>query len=58
MMNGKRIREMRGSVLKVYGGASFTGINLNIHVVNLTIDALATFKVSLSGLSLTGNSSF
>ena len=55
MMNQERVREMRGNILKVYGGGTFTGINLHLHLVNLTVDALATFKVSRTGLLITGN---
>ena len=47
--NQERVREFRGTSMQVFGGGMFTAVNLHVHVMNFTIDALATVGASLKG---------
>ena len=47
--NQERVREFRGTSMHVLGGGTFATINLHVHVVNFTIDALATVHATLKG---------
>lgn len=47
--NQERVREFRGKSMQIYGGGTFTAVNLHVHVVNFTIDALATVHATLEG---------
>ena len=35
--------------MQVFGGGMFTAVNLHVHVLNFTIDALATVGATLKG---------
>ena len=45
--NQERIREFRGKTMHVFGGGTFSAVNLHVHVMNFTVDALATVAVTL-----------
>ena len=45
--NQERVREFRGTSMHVFGGGTFTAVNLHVHVMNFTIDALATVHATL-----------
>lgn len=45
--NQERVREFRGTSMHVFGGGTFTAVNLHVHVLNFTIDALATVHATL-----------
>ena len=45
--NQERVREFRGTSIQVFGGGTFTAVNLHVHVKNFTIDALATVWTTL-----------
>ena len=47
--NQERVREFRGTSIQVFGGGTFTAVNLHVHVKNFTIDALATVWAILKG---------
>ena len=47
--NQERIREFRGTSMQVFGGGTFTAVNLHVHVKNFTIDALAIVGATLKG---------
>lgn len=47
--NQERVREFRGTSMQVFGGGTFTAVNLHVHVLNFTIDALATVGATLKG---------
>lgn len=47
--NQERVREFRGRSMQVFGGGRFSAVNLHVHAVNFTIDALATVAASLKG---------
>ena len=47
--NQERIREFRGTSMQVFGGGTFTAVNLHVHVKNFVIDALATVGATLQG---------
>ena len=47
--NQERVREFRGTSIQVFGGGTFTAVNLHVHVKNFTIDALATVWATLKG---------
>ena len=45
--NQERVREFRGTSMHVFGGGTFTAVNLHVHVMKFTIDALATVHATL-----------
>ena len=47
--NQERVREFRGASMQVFGGGTFTAVNLHVYVENFTIDALATVRATLKG---------
>ena len=47
--NQERVREFRGTSMQVFGGGTFTAVNLHVHVMNFTIDALAIVHATLKG---------
>ena len=47
--NQERVREFRGISIQVFGGGTFTAVNLHVNVKNFTIDALATVWATLKG---------
>ena len=47
--NQERIREFRGTSMQVFGGGTFTAVNLHVYVLNFTIDALAIVGATLKG---------
>ena len=47
--NQERVREFRGTSMQVFGGGTFTAVDLHVHVVNFTIDALAKVHATLEG---------
>ena len=56
--NQERVREFRGTSMQVFGGGTFTAVNLHVHVMNFTIDALATVHATLKGEHFVYNGMF
>ena len=49
--NQERVREFRGKIVHVFGGGKLSAVNLEIHAINMTVDALATVEATLKGAS-------
>lgn len=56
--NQERIREFRGTSIQIFGGGTFTAVNLHVHVKNFTIDALATVGATLQGQNFVYDGTF